>query len=92
MPGRTEITRLLDECGAGNAEAFERLIPLVYGDRRRIAHRRLRAEPPGQSLRITTLLSLEQALASLERYDERAARVEAYLYQAMEGIFSNSAA
>ena len=144
MSGPSEITRLLDECGSGNGDAFERLIPLVYDDLRRIAHRRLRAERNGHTLdttavvheaylrlaetpestwqdrahffavcarvirhvlvdyarrrgavkrggdavhvplreelagrapRISTLLSLEEALASLERHDERMARV-----------------
>lgn len=144
MSGPSEVTRLLDECGSGNGDAFERLIPLVYDDLRRIAHRRLRAERRGHTLdttavvheaylrlaetsgstwqdrahffavcarvirhvlvdyarrrgavkrggdavrvplreelagrapRIATLLSLEEALASLEQHDERMARV-----------------
>lgn len=144
MSDQSEITRLLDECGSGNRDAFERLIPLVYDDLRRIAHRRLRTERSGHTLnttavvheaylrlaetpestwkdrahffavcariirhvlvdyarrrgaakrggdtvcvplreelagrspRISTLLSLEEALTSLERHDERMARV-----------------
>ncbi|MFW6083632.1 MAG: sigma-70 family RNA polymerase sigma factor [Gemmatimonadota bacterium] len=142
--GPSEITRLLEECGSGNRDAFQRLIPFVYDDLRGIAHRRLQAEQRGHTLdttavvheaylrlaenpestwqdrahffavcarvirhvlvdyarrrgaakrgghavhvplrdeltgrppRIDTLLSLEQALASLERHDERMTRV-----------------
>lgn len=56
MSGQSEITRLLDECGSGNGDAFERLIPLVYDDLRRIAHRRLRAERSGHTLDTTAVV------------------------------------
>lgn len=39
-----------------DAEALERLLPLVYDELRRIAHLRLTAEPPGHTLSTTDLV------------------------------------
>jgi len=50
------VTRLLAECGQGHRDAFDRLIPLVYDDLRRIAHRRLEAERAGHTLDTTALV------------------------------------
>ena len=41
MKGPGEVTLLLREIRAGSREAFDRLVPLVYGDLRRIAHLQL---------------------------------------------------
>lgn len=50
------MTRLLAECGTGNPEAFDRLVPLVYDDLRRIAHRRLQSERRGMTLDTTAVV------------------------------------
>ena len=55
-PAPHDVTRLLDECAAGDAAAFERLIELVYEDLRRIAHRRLQSERSGHTLDTTALV------------------------------------
>lgn len=39
-----EITRLLQDWKDGNREALDKLLPIVYNDLRRVAHRLLRAE------------------------------------------------
>ena len=41
---------------AGDAGAAERLLPLVYGELRRIAHQHMRREAPGHSLHTTDLV------------------------------------
>ena len=41
---------------AGDAEAAERLLPLVYGELRELAHRHMRREAPGHSLHTTALV------------------------------------
>jgi RNA polymerase sigma factor (TIGR02999 family) len=41
--GSAEITRLLAAWRGGDGQALEQLLPLVYAELRRIAHRRLRA-------------------------------------------------
>ena len=46
----TEITRLLHACRNGEAEAAERLFPLIYEELRSIARRRLGFRTPGQTL------------------------------------------
>ena len=51
-----EVTRLLAACGEGESEAFEQLIPLVYNDLRRIAHRRLKAERSEHTLDTTAVV------------------------------------
>lgn len=50
------VTRLLTSCSAGDDEAFDRLIPLVYTDLRSIAHRRLRSERDGHTLDTTDVV------------------------------------
>ena len=51
-----EITDLLSRWQAGDAEALDRLIPLVYDRLRAIARQRLRAEPERHSLDTTGLV------------------------------------
>jgi RNA polymerase sigma factor (TIGR02999 family) len=52
----SEVTRLLTECSNGDREAFDRLIPLVYGDLRRIAHHRLAGERKDHTLDTTAVV------------------------------------
>jgi RNA polymerase sigma factor (TIGR02999 family) len=56
MAERDGVTQLLSECARGETDAFDRLIPLVYDDLRRIAHRRLRAERAGHTLGTTAVV------------------------------------
>jgi RNA polymerase sigma factor (TIGR02999 family) len=51
-----EVTELLARCSSGEREAFDRLVPFVYEDLRRIAHRRLQAERPDHTLDTTALV------------------------------------
>jgi RNA polymerase sigma factor (TIGR02999 family) len=53
---RGEITELLIAYRDGDREAFERLIPLVYEDLRRIARRQLAQGRPGRTLDTTALV------------------------------------
>jgi RNA polymerase sigma factor (TIGR02999 family) len=54
-PFSTDITHLLRRWGEGDAEALDRLIPLMYDRMRQLAHQRLRNEPDG-SLNTTALV------------------------------------
>lgn len=58
-----EITRLLADCRAGNQEAASKLIPLVYGELRRLAAKYLRSERPDHTLQPTAIVN--DALLSL---------------------------
>ena len=51
-----EITGLLEAHAAGDDDALERLIPLVYDDLRRIAHQRLRSERRSHTLDTTAVV------------------------------------
>lgn len=56
MPGDHEITELLDDWSAGDPMAFEKLLPLVLDDLRRIARGYLMRERPGHTLEPTALI------------------------------------
>jgi RNA polymerase sigma factor (TIGR02999 family) len=49
-PSSTDITPLLTEWSQGNRDAFDRVLPLVYGELRKIAARQLRREGAGHAL------------------------------------------
>ena len=57
MPSDNEITRLLDAWSAGDSGAFEKLVPLVMADLRRIAKAYLSRERPGHTLQATALIN-----------------------------------
>jgi RNA polymerase sigma-70 factor (ECF subfamily) len=50
-----EVTELLIDWSEGDEAAFERLVPLVYDELRRLARARLRRERPGHLLQTTAL-------------------------------------
>lgn len=52
-----DITRILQAWSSGDRTALEQLVPLVYGELRRIAHRHMRHENPGHTLRTTALVN-----------------------------------
>lgn len=51
-----EVVQLLDQWREGDESAYDRLIPLVYADLRRLARGQLRREPAGHSLQPTLLV------------------------------------
>jgi RNA polymerase sigma factor (TIGR02999 family) len=53
---REEVTRLLAEVKLGGKDALDRVMPLVYGELRRIANRQMRAERVGHTLQPTALV------------------------------------
>jgi RNA polymerase sigma factor (TIGR02999 family) len=55
-PPTEELTRLLAHCSNGDRNAFDRLIPVVYEDLRRIAHRRLASERQDHTLNTTAVV------------------------------------
>lgn len=54
VPG--EVTRLLHALGAGEAGAYDQLLPLLHGELHRAAERLLRRERPGHTLQPTELV------------------------------------
>ncbi len=51
-----EVTHILEAVGAGEAQAAEKLLPLVYDELRRLAAARMAREAPGQTLQPTALV------------------------------------
>ncbi len=56
VPGRGEITRLLQEMRQGDAEAAEKLVSHVYPELRKLAASRMAREAPGHTLQATALV------------------------------------
>ncbi|HLA62981.1 MAG TPA: sigma-70 family RNA polymerase sigma factor [Rhodothermales bacterium] len=73
-----DVTRLLDEWSGGDAEARDRLLPLVYDELRRLAHRHLRGERHAETLNTTALV--HEAYLKLVRRDRTTWRSRAYFF------------
>lgn len=56
-PDRQDVTRLLQQWRAGNHEALDQLMPIVYDELRRLAGRCLQSERSGHTLRATALVN-----------------------------------
>ena len=50
------VSQLVDDASQGKAEAMAELLPVVYGELRRVAAGYLRREKPGQTLQATALV------------------------------------
>jgi RNA polymerase sigma factor (TIGR02999 family) len=55
-PGSQDITELLTAWGSGDQAAFERLVPLVYAELKRMARRHMFRESEGHVLQTTALV------------------------------------
>jgi len=55
-PPPSDVTTLLLAWREGDGSALDRLMPLVYAELRRLAHRHMRAQAPGHSLQTTALV------------------------------------
>src|SRR5262245_33240828 len=52
----SDVTRILSQIDAGDPQAAEQLLPLVYDELRKLAAARLAHEKPGQTLQATALV------------------------------------
>jgi RNA polymerase sigma factor (TIGR02999 family) len=57
QPRTHDVTKLLQAWGQGENSALERMIPLVYKELRRIAHRYMAGERKGHTLQTTALVN-----------------------------------
>ncbi len=67
MTANPTVTMLLEGWRSGDADALERLTPLVYEELRRLAARQLRSERSGHTLQATALVN--EAFANLAEAD-----------------------
>src|SRR6476619_6322527 len=51
-----DITHILGDIEKGDAQAAERLLPLIYDELRKLAAQKMAAETPGQTLQATALV------------------------------------
>jgi RNA polymerase sigma factor (TIGR02999 family) len=56
QPEPKQLTQILDAVGAGDPQAAEKLLPLVYEELRRLAAAKMANEAPGQTLQPTALV------------------------------------
>ena len=54
--GMSDVTNILSAIENGNPAAAERLLPLVYGELRKLAAAKMAREKPGQTLQATALV------------------------------------
>lgn len=69
------VTQLLVRCRDGDRAALDELLPLVYGELRRIAQSHLRREQPGHTLQSTALVHeayLRLVGAAQQQWQDRA--------------------
>jgi RNA polymerase sigma factor (TIGR02999 family) len=52
----SEVTRILNAIGSGDAQAADELLPLVYDELRKLATQQMAQERPGQTLQPTALV------------------------------------
>jgi RNA polymerase sigma factor (TIGR02999 family) len=94
MPSDAEnVNRLLIEWGAGNQQALEDLLPLIYNELRHLAHNFLYRERRGHTLQTTALVH-EAYLKLIDQRDARwqnRAHFFAIAAQAMRRILIDSA-
>jgi RNA polymerase sigma factor (TIGR02999 family) len=50
------VTQILDAVGAGDPQAADKLLSLLYGELRKLAAQKMANEPPGQTLQPTALV------------------------------------
>jgi len=87
-PHPEEITGLLIAWGDGDKTSLDRVIPLVYQELRRLAHRQMRRERPDNTLQTTALVN--EAYLRLIDYERMRPRDRAHFFaiaaQAMRRI------
>jgi RNA polymerase sigma factor (TIGR02999 family) len=83
LTGAEEVNRLLDAMAAGDPEALDRLVPLVYGELQRIARRQLARERPDHTLETGPLV--HEAYLKLVGLDRMQWRGRAHFLAAAAG-------
>jgi RNA polymerase sigma factor (TIGR02999 family) len=88
MPQQGDVTQLLAELGHGGRDALDRLLPVVYAELQRIAHRQLQGERSDHTLATTDLVhEAYLKLVGLERIEwKNRAQFFAVAAQAMRRV------
>ena len=88
MPEASNITHLLLELRAGNADAMARLMPVVYRELRRLAAHYMQQERPDHTLQPTALVheAYLRLIGQTDRNWQNRAHFFAVAAQAMRGV------
>lgn len=88
MPQGGDVTQLLAELGHGGRDALDRLLPVVYAELQRIAHRQLQGERTDHTMATTDLVhEAYLKLVGLERIEwKNRAQFFAVAAQAMRRV------
>jgi RNA polymerase sigma factor (TIGR02999 family) len=87
MPDEGEVTALLSAWRAGDGQALEQLIPIVYDELRRIASRSMRGEQPGHTLQATALV--HEAYMRLAKEQDRTWENRAHFFAVAAQVMRN---
>lgn len=87
MAAAGQVTELLSAWRAGDREALERLIPIVYNELRRVAGRYMRSEQPGHTLQATALV--HEAYLRLAKEQDRTWENRAHFFAVAAQIMRN---
>jgi RNA polymerase sigma factor (TIGR02999 family) len=79
-PAPEQVTQILNAVGAGDPQAAEKLLPLVYEELRKLAAHRMANEAPGQTLQPTALV--HEAWLRLVRVEDREFQNRAHFFAA----------
>jgi RNA polymerase sigma factor (TIGR02999 family) len=93
VPNADNITQLLLEVKAGNADAMTRLMPIVYRELRRLAGHYFRQERPGHTLQPTALVheAYLRLVGQTDRNWQNRAHFFAVAAQTMRGVLVDHA-
>jgi RNA polymerase sigma factor (TIGR02999 family) len=79
-----DVTQLLLELGGGNRQALDALMPLVYDELRRMAHRQMASERAGHTLDSVALVG--EAFARLVNQQNLSAQNRAHFFGVASGV------
>jgi RNA polymerase sigma-70 factor, ECF subfamily len=88
-----EVTQLLSDWNNGDREAFDRLMPLVYDELRRMARRYMARESPDHTLQTTALINEAylKLVGQQEKHWQNRAHFFGFAAQAMRHILVDHA-
>ncbi len=78
------VSQLLEKWRAGDSEALNALVPLVYGDLRKLAHHYLQKQRPGHTLQSTALV--HEAYLRLARHEKMRFENRAHFFAVLAKI------
>ena len=87
MSAEGQVTALLSAWRAGEGQALQQLIPIVYQELRRIAGRSMRGEQPGHTLQATALV--HEAYLRLAKEQDRTWENRAHFFAVAAQIMRN---